>query len=95
MANVGYPSYLYPHLVATPTGAQGEFPITPHDTNNLPRRPRAIRVNGAGVLKYFYPGEDDAGTPHTATVTAGEVLDIHPARILATDTTATGIVGYD
>lgn len=65
------------------------FPITPDGNTDLTTIPDAVYVGGAGdvVLK----GSD--GTNATFAATAGQVLPFSPTRVLATGTTATGLVG--
>lgn len=65
------------------------FPITPDGNTDLAPIPDAVYVGGAGdvVLK----GSD--GTNATFAATAGQVLPFSPTRVLATGTTATGLVG--
>ena len=65
------------------------FPITPDGNTDLATIPDAVYVGGAGdvVLK----GSD--GTNATFAATAGQVLPFSPTRVLATGTTATGLVG--
>jgi hypothetical protein len=64
--------------------------ITPSDTVNLAERPIAIRINEAGDVVI----RDETGEDVTYTVTAGEVLLFRGVRILATGTTANGIVAW-
>jgi hypothetical protein len=64
--------------------------ITPSDTEDLAERPIALRINGAGDIVV----RDETGEDVTYTVTAGEVLLIRVVRVLATGTTATGIVAW-
>lgn len=66
------------------------YAITPSDTVDLPRRPRALRVQTAGNLVV----RDAAGTNITYPVTAGEVFVFRGVRVLATGTTAT-VVGWE
>jgi hypothetical protein len=75
--------------VAKLGSAKRWFPITPDGNTDLATIPDAIYVGGAGdvVLK----GSD--GTNATFAVTAGQVLPFSPTRVLATGTTATGLVG--
>ena len=70
--------------------ADHHFLITPSDTSDIAVVPRALRVNSAGTLVL----RDKAGQDMTYTVTDGEVIVFRPTRVLATGTTATGIVGW-
>ena len=63
--------------------------LTPSDTARVEPIPAAIRANVEGDI--VAAGDD--GVTATFTVTAGEVLQIQPHRILATGTTAEGING--
>lgn len=66
------------------------FAITPHDTNNLEAVARAIYVGGTGSLKV----ETDGGQVITLTnLAAGIFHPIVVRKVLATGTTATGIIG--
>lgn len=63
--------------------------VTPSDSVDIPFRPRFLYVTGAGNI--VARGSD--GVNATFAVAAGAILPIGPDRILATGTTATGIVG--
>lgn len=73
-----------------PTGLSGSathiFAITPHDTNALPSRIKAIRANTAGnvVLR-----AQDSAADVTLAMAAGEVLAVLATHVRATGTTAT------
>ena len=66
------------------------YEITPSDSADLPRIPRALRVQTDGDVAV----RDKFGTDITYPVTAGEVLPFRGVRILATGTTAT-VVGWE
>jgi hypothetical protein len=66
------------------------YAITPSDTADLPRRPRALRVQTSGNLVL----SDEAGTSITYAVIAGDVLPFRPIRVMATGTTAS-VVGWE
>ncbi|WP_371346100.1 hypothetical protein [Ancylobacter sp. IITR112] len=75
---------------ATPTApARRAFDITPSDSTDLAEVPKALYVNGAGTIKVTMV----AGGTVTFTVASPGPLDIGPARVWATGTTATGIIG--
>lgn len=78
------------HTTGPEAPATRHFAITPNDAADLPSTPRAIRANVAGdvVLR------DASGTDVTYTVAAGELLLFRAVRVLATGTTATGLVGW-
>lgn len=78
----------FPKTLESP--ADRHFPITPDDTTDLAIMPRAIRVGGAGTLVL----RDREGQDITYSVTDGEVLLFRAVCVLATGTTATGIVGW-
>lgn len=65
------------------------FPITPSDTVDLAEIPKEIYVGGAGNITAL--GFD--GVSGTFAVTAGQILRIRPARVMAAGTSATGLVG--
>ncbi len=62
--------------------------ITPDDTANLDHLPDGLYVSGAGTLTLL--GVDNVQA--TLTVTAGSYHPLRPKRIMATGTSATGIV---
>lgn len=64
--------------------------ITPSDGADLPVFAKAIYVGGAGniVLRAI----DDAGNTTLTGVTAGTIIPVRARRVLATGTTATGLV---
>ena len=70
--------------------AEHHFVVAPDDAQDLPVRPRALRIGVAGTLVV----RDVAGTDVTYTVDAGEVLSLRATRVLATGTTASDIVGW-
>ena len=65
------------------------FAITPSDSEDLAVKPRAIFVGTGGDLVLF--GAD--GVSATFAVADGAMLPLSPHRVMATGTTATGIVG--
>ena len=72
--------------------ASDGFAITPNDGADLGRVPRAIFVGGAGAIALV----TKAGTTLTFSgLTAGTVLPVRAKRVLATGTTATGLIGLD
>lgn len=66
------------------------FAITPSDSTDLPETTRAINVAAAGNVAVRMMGQT---TPVTLYVAAGIPFPIRVDRVLATGTTATGIVG--
>jgi hypothetical protein len=63
------------------------FLIVPSDTEDLPKRPRAIRILTDGNLVV----RDVDGVDIAYPVTAGEIFVFRGVRILATGTTATAV----
>jgi hypothetical protein len=77
------------------TPARSGFAVTPSDVNDFLTSgvvPKLIYVGGTGSL--VVQMMDDAGNTTLATVAAGAFLHIRPRKILATGTTATGIVAF-
>lgn len=67
------------------------FAITPSDSTDLPHVTRAIYVGGAGPISILFR---DNPTPVTfAAVPVGTVLMVRAARVRATGTTATNLIG--
>lgn len=62
--------------------------ITPSDATVLNPLPKAVRCDGAGVVAL--KGRDNVVV--NFTVAAGETLPLRPKSVMATGTTATGIV---
>jgi hypothetical protein len=70
--------------------ARHGFAVTASDSVDLPSETRAIYVGGAGDLSVVLAGGDEvvlAGAP------AGSLLPVRVARVKATGTTATLMVG--
>jgi hypothetical protein len=75
------------------TGLQGSHrfaAVTPHDTNRLTYRTRALYVGGAGNV--VLDNIDDVAV--TFAVAAGTFLQVETDRVRSTGTTATGIVAF-
>lgn len=70
--------------------AIGHASITPHDTDVILPRPRAIRVLTDGILEVQL---SDPGETIPYPVFAGEILPIQPIRV-KTGTTATVVSWY-
>jgi len=77
------------HSSGLDSPATRHFTVTPADGSDLANIPRALFIGGAGDVAI----RDGAGTDVTYTVPAGVLLPIRAVRVLATGTTATGIVG--
>lgn len=76
------------------TPREGEFTspnwaaITPSDTAKLEPIPRGVFVGSSGDVVAV--GQD--GVSATFAANAGDVLPIQPTKIMATSTTATGLI---
>ena len=68
----------------------GGFTITPSDAKDLAILPRAIMVTGGGAVTAILK---DGMTITLPGLAPGALYPVRTARILATGTTATGIVG--
>lgn len=66
------------------------FAITPSDSTDLPAKPRAIWVGGAGNLAV---SNDQGDSQVLQGIAAGTLLPISPDRVRATGTTATSLIG--
>lgn len=81
----------------TPTAISGcrqGAAVTPSDTVDLAFKAKALRASGGGNIA-FIPAGNPPGTdtPITVTVAANETFDMFQVRrVMATNTTATGIV---
>lgn len=76
--------------IAAPIVGRNFFEITPNDSADIATRPDGVFVGGAGTIEM--QGTDDNAA--TFTVAAGAILPVSPTRVLATGTTATGLVGF-
>jgi hypothetical protein len=70
--------------------AVAHYVVTPSDSADLPVRPRAIFVQGAGTAAL----QDRDGQVVTYDLAAGAVLSIRPVRVLASGTTAQLVAWY-
>lgn len=70
--------------------ARGAVAVTPHDTNDLATYPKALWIGADGNIVVI-PVENADNAPVTFAVSQG-VLPVQVRRVLATGTTATGIV---
>lgn len=64
--------------------------ITPNDSTDLANATRAIYVGGAGSLAVVFV---EGQSVTFSGVAAGTILPLRLSRVLATGTTATGLVG--
>lgn len=65
--------------------------ITPSDTVDIPNPCACIYVGGAGNIRVIHAGN---GFDKVYAVTAGQVLQVNASRVMATNTTATGLVAW-
>ncbi len=78
------------HQPGLTSPAEAAFAVTPADGSDLPRATRALYVGSAGALRVtMLSGE----TVTFAGMQAGMVYPLRVIRVLATETTAGGIVG--
>lgn len=78
------------YLTSIEGPATGVLTITPSNTANLARSPRAIWVGGAGdVAVEMIDGTNGV----LSGIPAGTLMPVRVRKVLATGTTATGIVG--
>lgn len=68
------------------------FAITPHATNPLPFATRGLYVGGAGNVAGYLVGDSSTSVTFV-NLLAGVVYPFRFARILASGTTATDLVG--
>ena len=66
------------------------FPITASDSQDLPETVRAIYIGGSGTVVLV---TRDGTTATFVGLAAGTVLPVSAARVRATGTTATSLVG--
>jgi len=78
------------HQSGLASPAEAAQAITPSDSLALPRVTRAIYVGGTGNLRVMMRSGDVASF---AGVQAGMVYPLRVAQVMATGTTATGLVG--
>lgn len=71
------------------SAAYGAFDIVPNDVADLKATTRAIVASGAGDASVIM----DDGSEVTLVMQAEKVMAVRVRRVLATGTTATGIVG--
>ena len=70
--------------------ASRHYAITPSDSEDLGRRPRALFIATAGDVVV----RDEEGVDVTYSLSAGDVFLFRPVRVLATGTTAT-VIGWE
>lgn len=78
------------HMVTLTSPAVGGTLVTPDDANDLPFLTRAIYVGGTGSVAAVLQSGD---TVLLSGAQEGTIYPVRVARILATGTTATNIVG--
>lgn len=72
--------------------ASDGFAITPHDSNELTRVPRAIYVGTGGSIVLTTAKGNDLTFKN---VPSGSVLSVRALKVKATNTTATDLIGLD
>lgn len=81
------------HYAPTPDGPYTRaVEVTPNDDTDLPFRTLALLAEAAGVVSVHMQG---ATTPVPLAIAAGVALRVRVDRVLATGTTADGIVALD
>jgi hypothetical protein len=89
MANLPVPQSIY-----SPGPPSHSFPITPSDVTQLPECTLRIYVGTGGTLAVVM-NEDGADAPVTFTVASGTFYKLAVSQVLATGTSATGLVGLN
>lgn len=72
------------------TPAREAFAVTPNDSTDLAKVPKALYIGGAGDVECYFAGVATAVV--FVGVPAGTILPIRPSRVLDANTTATSIV---
>lgn len=80
----------FSNVVGAESPAVNAFAVTPNDSTDLATATRGIYAGGAGDLKVTTLGGD---TVTFVGLAAGVIHPIRVARVFATGTTATNIVG--
>lgn len=70
--------------------ARDAFMVAPHDTDPLPRLPKALLIGTTGTLTLRAV---DAASDIAVTVQAGQIVPIRASHVRATGTSAGEIVG--
>lgn len=73
----------------TTAPADISYAIVPSDTQNLPRRPRALRVVTAGILSIM----DMENNVSTFNVADNEIIPFRPKRVMAATTAV--VLGWE
>lgn len=73
------------------SASRAPYAVTPHDSNALPRVPKALWIGTGGnvVLR----GTEATADVTFANVPNGSILFVQASHVRATGTTATGIIG--
>lgn len=75
------------------SGAQKAVAITPNDSTNLTQVTKGIYVGVSGDLKVILRNDTEAIT--FTGISSGMIHPIEAKRVLATGTTATGVLGIN
>ena len=78
------------HTRSLTSPAEHALAIQPDDAGDLPQVTRALYVGGSGDVAVTMRGGE---TVSFAAVSAGTLLPVRVSRVLASGTTATGILG--
>ena len=84
------PDQFATHSAGLDSPAGGAYAVTPSDGADQPFATRAIYVGGAGNVRITTTGGHDVTF---SGLTAGSILPVRAARIWATSTTATLMIG--
>lgn len=76
---------------ALTTPLEYAFTITPHATDELDYVTRAILATGAGDVEVVLKGDS---APVVVPFAAGEMRPLRVKRVISTNTTAIGIIGF-
>lgn len=68
------------------------FAITPHNTNELTRVPRALYIGVSGTVVLTTPAGNDLTF---VNLPSGSILSVRCTKVKATGTTATNLIGLD
>ena len=76
--------------VASNSPATNGFPIVPNDLVDFPQACRGIYIGGGGIISLITVKGDELIFKNTV---AGTILPVRAARVKATGTTATDMIG--
>ncbi len=79
------------HADAVDAPATRSFPVVPSDSAELATLPKALYVGNGGTLAMQGPGDEVAVT--WTNIPSGALIPFRAAKVMATGTSATDIVG--